>query len=126
MAKNNQKCVRMDDEILRIVENVKGDGFNNKFEKLVLEYHKSIPEREKYLANLEEQIQTKLKNLADIEKRINGLKNLEFSLDNLRRDILRITDSASSIVNVSQIKAAAPAPEGENEIQTKRRKKCIS
>lgn len=126
MAKSNQKCVRMDDEILRIVENVKGNGFNDKFEKLVLEYHKSIPEREKYLSNLEQQIQIKLKNLADIEKRINGLRNLEFSLDNLRRDILRITDSASVVVDVSKIKEASPAPEGKNEIQTKRRKKCIS
>ncbi len=126
MAKNNMKCVRMDDEILQIVEKVKADGFNAKFENLVLEYHKSIPEREKYLANLEQQIQAKLKNLSDIEKRINGLRNLEFSLDNLRRDILRITDSATNIVDVSQIKTAAPAPGAENEIQTKRRKKCIS
>lgn len=126
MAKGNQKCVRMDDEILKIVEKVKGNGFNDKFEKLVMEYHKSIPEREKYLANLNHQIEQKLKELATIEKRINGLKNLEFSLDRLRTDILRITDSAASVVDVSQIKAAAPSPEGENEIQTKKRKKCIS
>lgn len=126
MAKNNQKCVRMADEILSIVEKVKGDGFNDKFEKLVLEYHKSIPEREKYLANLNQQIDSKLKDLANIEKRINGLKNIEFSLDRLRSDVLRITDSATNIVDVSQIKAAAPAPGNQNEIQTKRRKKSIS
>lgn len=126
MAKNNMKCVRMDDEILRIVENVKGNGFNDKFEKLVLEYHKSIPEREKYLANLNQQIEQKLKDLANVEKRINGLKSIEFSLDRLRTDILRITDSATNIVDVSQIKAAAPAPGNQNEIQTKRRKKSIS
>lgn len=126
MSKNNQKCVRMADEILNIVEKIKGEGFNDKFEKLVLEYHKSIPEREKYLANLNQQIDSKLKDLANIEKRINGLKSIEFSLDRLRSDILRITDSATNIVDVSQIKAAATVPGAENEIQTKRRKKSIS
>lgn len=126
MAKNNMKCVRLEDEILNIVEKCKGNGFNEKFENLVIEYHKSVPEREKYLANLEQQIQAKLKNLSDIENRINGLRNLEFSLDNLRRDILKITDNASSIIDVSQIKAAAPVPGSENEIHKPGRKKRIS
>lgn len=126
MAKNNQKCVRMSDDILNIVMSYKGEGFNDKFENLVIDYKKSVPEREKYLKNLNIQIDEKLKDLKKLEDRFRGLKNFEFSLDNLRRDILKITDAATSIVDVSQIKAAAPVTEGENEIQTKRRKKCIS
>lgn len=126
MAKNNQKCVRMSDEILSIVESCKGEGFNEKFENLVIDFKKSIPEREKYLKNLNMQIDDKLKDLKKLEDRFRGLKNFEFNLDNLRRDILKITDTAASIIDVSQIKTAAPAPGIENEIQTKRKKKCIS
>lgn len=127
MAKNNQKCVRMSDDILAIVMNYKkGEGFNEKFENLVIDFKNSVPEREKYLDNLNKQIDSKLKDLASVEKRINGLKNIEFSLDSLRRDILKITDSATKIVDVSQIKAAALESSGKNEIQTKKSKKCIS
>lgn len=126
MAKNNQKCVRMSDDILNIVLSCKGKGFNDKFENLVIDYKKSIPEREKYLQNINMQIDEKLKALKKLEDRFRGLKNFEFSLDNLRRDVLKITDTAASIVDVSQIKAAALVTKQENEIQTKRRKKCIS
>ncbi len=127
MAKNNQKCVRMSDDILAIVMNYeKGEGFNEKFENLVIDFKNSIPEREKYLKNLDMQIDGKLKDLSKLEERIRLLKNIEFSLDSLRRDILKITDSATKIVDVSQIKAAALDSSGKNEIQTKKRKKCIS
>lgn len=126
MAKNNQKCVRMSDEILNIVMSCKGEGFNDKFENLVMDFKKSIPEREKYLKSLNSQIDSKLKDLDKIEQRIRGIKNIEFSLDNLRRDILRITDTATSIVDVSQIASAEPVPGTKNEIQKSTRKKCIS
>jgi hypothetical protein len=116
----------MDDDILAIVMNYKGEGFNEKFENLVIDFKKSIPEREKYLQNLNMQIDEKLKDLKKIEERFRGLKNFEFSLDNLKRDILKITDTAASIVDVSQIVAAAPAPGLKNEIQKSIRKKCIS
>jgi len=126
MSKNNQKCVRMSDDILNIVLSCKGEGFNDKFENLVIDYKKSIPEREKYLQNLNMQIAEKLKDLKKLEDRFRGLKNFEFSLDNLRRDVLKIADTAASIIDVSQIVAAAPAPGLKNEIQESRRKKRIS
>jgi len=126
LAKNNQKCVRIDDEILKIVENVKGNGFNEKFENLVLDYRKTIPEREKYLQNLEQQIHSKLKTLADIEKRINGLKNIEFNLDNLRSSITRIDVIVRDLPVVSQNAGSCQASGNKTEIQTPRRKKCIS
>lgn len=126
MSKNNQKCVRMSDDILNIVLSCKGEGFNDKFENLVIDYKKSIPEREKYLQNLNMQIAEKLKDLKKLEDRFRGLKNFEFSLDNLRRDVLKIADTAASIIDVSQIVVAAPAPGLKNEIQESRRKKRIS
>lgn len=114
------KCVRLEDEILKIVEKVNGNGFNEKFENLVIEYHKSIPEREKYLKNLNAQIDSKLKDLEKIEERIRGLKNLEFSLDSLRNDILRITESASKIIDVSQIRSDIPSePELKEPVNKK-------
>ncbi|MCX7746603.1 MAG: hypothetical protein N2645_06915 [Clostridia bacterium] len=125
MAKNNQKCVRMSDYTLSVVEKCKGEGFNEKFENLVVDYDKTIPEREKYIQNLEGQIKDKLKTLKDIEDRIRGLKNIEFSLENLRRDILGITNQASSIVVVSQNQSCSQDSSGANEIH-KKKKKCIS
>ncbi len=103
MAKNNQKCVRMSDEVLKIVEKFPtGEGFNEKFENLVIAFEKSAPEREAYIKNLDQQIESRKKKLNDVEKRIQGLENLEFSLNQLRNDILRINKQAESVTIVSQ------------------------
>ena len=126
MVKNNQKCVRIADDILKIVEGCKGEGFNEKFENMVIEFKKSIPEREKYLKSLNEQIGNKLKQLKDIEDRINGLKSIEFSLDSLRCDILRINNNAVSVKIVSQNNISCQASGNDIEIQKNNRKKCIS
>lgn len=125
MAKNNQKCVRMSDEILAIVEKCKGEGFNEKFENLVLDFYKSIPDREKLLKNYDQQINSKLEQLRQIEKRISGLKNFEFSLDSLRRNILNINQQADSIPVVSQSQELQPVPEGKNDIQAKNSRKKV-
>jgi len=126
MAKNNQKCVRMSDEILDIVMASSGDGFNDKFENIVVDFKKTIPEREKRLKVLDVQIADKLKDLNKIEERIRGIKNFEFSLDNIRTNILRINDTTKAIIDVSQIIKTLPVASDKNEIQKNNSKKCIS
>lgn len=123
MAKNNQKCVRMSDDILKIVEDFKGDGFNEKFENLVIDFKKTIPQREMRLKDIDEKLKRKIKEIEQIEKKIYELNNLEFSLDTLKSLILKIN---KQVYNVSQITSGDPGAAAENEIQNKRLKKCIS
>lgn len=51
--KSNQKCVRMSDEVLAIVERMPGDGFNQKFENMVLTYAKKEAALKKRISNLQ-------------------------------------------------------------------------
>lgn len=81
MAKNNQKCVRLSDEVLNIVEASPGNGFNEKFEKLVLHAYFSVPEREKQLAALDNEIKKKTKELAKIREQINKGEYIKDQLD---------------------------------------------
>jgi hypothetical protein len=48
MPKNNQKCVRMTDEVLKIIESAPGEGFNQKFENMVIDFKKTAVERESF------------------------------------------------------------------------------
>jgi septal ring factor EnvC (AmiA/AmiB activator) len=103
MAKNNLKSVRMSDETLSIVLNYKnGTGFNEKFENLVNEFDKSVPDRKKKLDKIEADIKKKQKELEEIEKKIYLMKDLQFNLENLKNKILDVEKLSDKIKNVSQ------------------------
>ena len=66
MARPNGKSVRLSNEALAIVEKAPGEGFNDKFEKLIFAYHNTISSRQKKLDILKQEIieqQTKLEEL---------------------------------------------------------------
>jgi septal ring factor EnvC (AmiA/AmiB activator) len=103
MAKNNLKSVRMSDETLSIVLNYKnGTGFNEKFENLVNEFDKSVPDRKKKLDKIETDIKKKQKELEEIEKKIYLMKDLQFNLETLKNKILDVEKLSDKIKNVSQ------------------------
>lgn len=66
--KTNAKSVRMTDEIRAYVENMDGDGFNQKFENMVLYAMKTEEDRRRELQLLEEQIARKREILLHLEK----------------------------------------------------------
>ncbi len=83
--KSNAKSVRMSDNVLGYVEGFEGNGFNEKFENMVLyfmENDKKLKERiiysEKKLRSLETDIQKKsdlLKELSLLESRLGTIKS---------------------------------------------------
>ena len=80
MAKNNQKSIRFSDEVAKIVEKVSGNGFNEKFENLCLDFDRTIPVRKKQLVNLESQIKEAVKRLNDTRLQINDMNNVVYDL----------------------------------------------
>lgn len=85
-SKSYSRSIRMTDEVRGIVENFsQGDGFNQKFEKLVLYFSlkeksldKKIKEKEKQISELEKQISDKTTILRK-------LKDIEYYTDNIMR-----------------------------------------
>jgi len=80
--KNNQKCVRISDEVLKVVESYRGDGFNQKFENLVLDFIKLEPERKKAIAALDKEIEQKQNVIDRLTANINRGNEVQRYLDN--------------------------------------------
>lgn len=85
MAKDNRKCLRLSDEAVEIIEKCLGDNFSEKFESLVYQYNKMIPEREKRLRDLEKEIKQCEKRLSAFRQSISQVerydKQLRYFLD---------------------------------------------
>lgn len=81
MAKNNLKSVRLSDDVLSIVESYEGNGFNQKFENLVIDFKKTLPEREAYKESLDSMIQQYIDKLELLKSSINKTERLKHGLD---------------------------------------------
>ena len=68
MAKNIAKSVRLSNEVFDYVSEFKGNGFNEKFENLVLFCMKTEVERKKRLDELEKLIKSRSEQLDNINR----------------------------------------------------------
>lgn len=99
--KKNQKSVRLTDEVLAYVENAPGDGFNQKFENLVLEMKRTEPERKKRLTELEHKISLKQKQLSVIVDSVESLDITIQAIFSLQEEVHRIQAGLSKILRES-------------------------
>ena len=101
---NNKKChsksVRLTDEVLAYVEAHPGDGFNNKFENLVLDYKNSEKYRKKRVAYYDNLIEARKKQLVEVSEKAEALSHitnlmlkqlntLQTEISNIKRDLIR-------------------------------------
>lgn len=80
MAKNNNKSVRLSDKVYTYIQNYVGDGFNEKFENIILYAMESEKDRDKRIKNLDEQIAKREKELNTLINNINAMKGIEYSV----------------------------------------------
>ena len=102
MAKQNAKSIRFTDEVRDYIEQAPGDGFNQKFENIILEAKRNEPERRKRLEAYENKIKTKqvqlekmTHSIADISSLIDDFEALRNELNRLQRHIADILDDSS-------------------------------
>lgn len=94
MARPNMKSVRLSDQALAIVNDAPGAGFNDKFERLIIEYSNSINSRKLILENLEKQIERQRNNLNDLknesrkwEKIIDKMESINVIIKGISQDV---------------------------------------
>jgi hypothetical protein len=75
--KNNQKCVRMSDEVLGYVNGFPGEGFNRKFENLVLYVMKEEGRIKNSIAILE-------KRELELKRSIADFRSMKVTMDRLK------------------------------------------
>lgn len=87
--KEFSRSIRMTKTIKAYVEQAEGNGFNDKFERLVLKCKKEEPE-------LDNRIVQKKEQLRKLEQNIRERQSVVMALDQLKRDINRYVDQIPS------------------------------
>lgn len=81
--KNNLKSVRLSDQVMDYVINFEGDGFNQKFENLVLFCMEQEETRKQNIAFLDQQIVKRYKKLHALQQISSEIGNVRRALTNL-------------------------------------------
>ena len=94
MAKNNIRSVRFSDELIEIIEQQVGDNFTQKFERLVYNCYMLLPEKERQLRELENQIAQRRRQLEDLVNRYHSaagcLRSLEYQLRDMQSQLSKL------------------------------------
>ena len=91
--KNNQKCVRLSDRVLKYIDGYRGDNFSEKLENYVLD----TEERREQLVldwdRLQAEIQDKRRDLDTLRSRIRKLSEVDRRFAALTTALLELVDS---------------------------------
>ena len=88
--KNNLKSVRLSDQVMDYVINFEGDGFNQKFENLVLFCMEQEETRKQKIAFLDQQIVKQYKKL-------DALRQLTSEIGDVRRALTHLERQANDL-----------------------------
>lgn len=91
MKKGNIRSIRFSDELIDIIDQQIGDNFTQKFERLVYNCYMLLPEKERQLEQLEERIQRKRADLAELSQHYDisarTLRSIENELFAIKRTL---------------------------------------
>ena len=94
MAKNNIRSVRFSDEMIEIINQQVGENFTQKFERMVYNCYMLLPEKERQLRELENQIAQRHKQLEDLVNRYHSsagcLRSLEYQLRDMQSQLSKL------------------------------------
>jgi len=70
MAKNNMRSIRLSDKVMDYIMNYRGDGFNEKFENIILDAMESEDDRKKSLEMYDRLIAQERKKYYDLRQQM--------------------------------------------------------
>lgn len=94
MKKGNIRSIRFSDELIEIIDQQVGDNFTQKFERLVYNCYMLLPEKERQLEQLEDRIQRKRAELAELSQHYDisarTLRSIENKLFAIKRTLSQL------------------------------------
>lgn len=102
--KTNMKSVRLSDEVLEYVESFEGDGFNQKFENLVLFCMKTEKQKRRTIKDYDHMIKLKYRKL-------NALNDLQRDARIMTRQFLSMQHDLEKLQEYIQIIRTPDSPE---------------
>lgn len=99
--KIHSKSIRLSDKVLRYIEAAPGDGFNQKFENIIVEAVEAVPGREKEVAYYDQLIEKRRKQLSRIADKVESLDVTIQAVFSLQDEVRRIQRQIEAIINDS-------------------------
>ena len=96
--KNNLKSVRLSDQVVDYVINFEGDGFNQKFENLVLFCMEQEETRKQKIAFLDQQIVKQYKKLDTLRQLTSEIGDVRRALTHLERQANNLSELMNELL----------------------------
>lgn len=102
MAKNNIRSIRFSDELADLIERQVGDTFTQKFENLITRCVWELPEQEKRLEEVREDIRLERERLYRIQRATEQLRMLENDIQSAQRYFQIVERRAKAIAEAAE------------------------
>ena len=108
--KNNLKSVRLSDQVMDYVINFEGDGFNQKFENLVLFCMEQEETRKQKIAFLDQQIVKQYKKLDALRQLTSEIGDVRRALTHLERQANNLSELMDKLLEDKDESQELPYP----------------
>lgn len=108
--KNNLKSVRLSDQVMDYVINFEGDGFNQKFENLVLFCMEQEETRKQKIAFLDQQIVKQYKKLDTLRQLTSEIGDVRRALTHLERQANDLSEFMNELLEDKDEDQELPFP----------------
>lgn len=108
--KNNLKSVRLSDQVMDYVINFEGDGFNQKFENLVLFCMEQEETKKQKIAFLDQQIVKQYKKLDTLRQLTSEIGDVRRALTHLERQTNDLSDLMDKLLEDKDDDPELPFP----------------
>lgn len=108
--KNNLKSVRLSDQVMDYVINFEGDGFNQKFENLVLFCMEQEETKKQKIASLDQQIVKQYKKLDTLRQLTSEIGDVRRALTHLERQANDLSELMNELLEDKDEDQELPFP----------------
>lgn len=88
MAKSNQKCVRLSDRAVEVVERYRGDNFSDKLENLLVDFEYRRDQMAEDWNRLQAQVNDKHAEMVKIQEKVRRMRNVDVRFGQLVEALL--------------------------------------
>lgn len=95
--KEHSRSIRMTNTVKEFIDSQDGNGFNEKFENLVLYCKANLPKLESQIKEKEKQLKELATKFEKQQNILNEIDNIKWSLDSMKRNIEQVIDKTIAI-----------------------------
>lgn len=96
--KCHNKSIRLDDRVYNYIINYSGDGFNQKFENIILDAMESERDRKEKIVELDQFINMRYEQIDNINHHLLRLRKVDLVVNNILESLVQLDEEVKSYV----------------------------